>query len=98
MNEREEIIMRLEEAARDPLVANNQTARAAIVYFDERARAIEIANSRRDEPALGNPLSGEKNADLRAYLRYVGETLVGRNPDFDRMFSRELFSEIDIDA
>jgi hypothetical protein len=59
---------------------------------------ITIANSRRDQPALSNELAGDKNADLRAYLRYVGEKLVDRYPDFDRMFSRELFNEIDIDA
>jgi len=98
VNEREEIIKRLQDAAYDPLVADNDVARAARMYFEERERAIGIANSRREQPALSNPLSGEKNADLRAYLRYVGETLVGRNPDFDRMFSRELFSEIDVDA
>jgi hypothetical protein len=98
IKERTAIIMELENAARDQLVTNNEVAIAARTYFDERNRAIEIANSRRELPALGNPLSGDKNADLRAYLRYIGEKLVDRYPDFDRMFSRELFNEIDIDA
>jgi hypothetical protein len=98
IKERTAIIMELENAARDQLVTNNEVAIAARTYFDERNRAIEIANSRRELPALGNPLSGDKNADLRAYLRYIGEKLVDRYSDFDRMFSRELFNEIDIDA
>ena len=92
------IITQLEDAARDNLADGNEVAVAARTYFDERQRAVDLANARRDQPALGSPLSGDKNADLRAYLRYVGEKLVDRYPDFDRMFSRELFNEIDIDA
>ena len=98
VNERAEIIQKLEEAANDPLVADNEIARAAKVYFETRSRLVNIANSRRTSPALSNPLSGTQNADLRAYLRYTGETLVRRYPEFDRMFSRELFNEVDMDA
>ena len=98
IRERPRIISQLERAARDELANGNEVAIAARAYFDERNRMITVANSRRDQPALSNELAGDKNADLRAYLRYVGEKLVDRYPDFDRMFSRELFNEIDIDA
>ena len=98
VNERAEIIQRLQTATQDSLVDDNPVARAARVYFEERDRAIAIAQARRDQPAMSNPLSGDKNADVRAYLRYVGETLVRRYPEFERMFSRELFREVDVDS
>ena len=102
INQQADTIRKIEDASRDPLMAGNEIARAAVVYFDARAEAIEIANQRRiaggGQAALQNALSGNANADLRAYLRHTGEMLVNRFPEFERLFSRELFNEIDIDA
>ena len=101
INEQADTIRKLEDAARDPLADNNAIAKAARLYFDARNNAIEIAQARRvqdgRQPVLANPLSGKANADLRAFLRHTGDVLVDQYPDFERVFSRELFNEIDVE-
>jgi len=83
------------------LMDGNEIAVASRLYFDRRADMIQIAQARRSEqgqmPAVANELSGRANADLRAFLRHTGEVLVNRYPEFERVFSRELYDEIDID-
>ena len=94
-------IRKLEVAARDPLMDGNEIAVASRLYFDRRADMIQVAQARRSAegqmPAVANELSGRANADLRAFLRHTGEVLVNRYPEFERVFSRELYDEIDID-
>lgn len=101
INELADTIRKLEVAARDTLVDGNEIAVAARLYFDKRNDMIGVAQARRQQaggmPAVANELSGKANADLRAYLRHTGEILVKRYPEFERMFSRELYDEIDID-
>jgi hypothetical protein len=101
INEQADTIRKLELAARDPLMGDNDIAKAARLYFDNRQQAIDIAQARRvqegRQPVLANPLSGKANADLRAFLRHTGEVLVDQYPDFERVFSRELFNEIDVE-
>ena len=36
------------------------------------------------------------NGDLRQYMRTVGETLMRRYPEFERMYARVLFDEVDL--
>ena len=81
--------------------ADNEIAKAAKVYFEQREVAIEIANERRNlqgKPDSNiNPLSGAANKDLRAVLRTMGQQLTLRFPEFARMYDRALFREIDLD-
>ena len=65
---------------------------------------IALANQRRldrgQPPAMDNPLSGVANADLRAYLRHTGDrlSLQPQLEGFERVWSRVLFDEVDVEA
>ena len=89
------VIIKLSEAAYDPQLDGNTIAEAARVYFDAREYAIGIADERRGKAAPDNPLDGNRNSDLRAYLRDIGDRLSSAYPDFKRMYDRALFNEID---
>lgn len=98
VQERGRIISELEQATQYGVSVGNDIAKVASVYFDYRNKAIAVANARRGQEAIANPLSGNANADLRLLLRQVGELLVTNHPEFGRMYTRELFNEIDLDA
>jgi len=100
VQERGRVIAELQQATVYAASKENPSniAKAASTYFDYREKAIEVANARRGQEAMANPLAGDVNADLRLLLRNVGELLVTRYPEFERMYSRELFNEIDLDA
>jgi len=99
INARDTVLYQLGRASRDPLIQATEIGRAANMYFAERDRVIEVAQRRRAEKGLpmanSNQLSGNDNMDLRLGLRLYGERLVGRFPMFDRMWSRELFGEVE---
>lgn len=100
INDRNEVLTKLSEASRDPLIQTTEIGLAASMYFSERDRLIGIANERRRQGgspiANINPLSGSDNVDLRLQLRLLGERLAQRYPGFDRMWSRELFNEVEV--
>lgn len=93
-------INKLQQAAFDPAMANNESAIAARKYFTARDRLIQRAMTRRfhtgASTAVRNPLEGDDYADLRMELRFLGERLAREYPMFERVWSRELFDEVDL--
>lgn len=97
-------IANLETAANDPLATDNPIAKGLRGYFEVRDQMISIANQRRIDagkpPVTENALSGAGNADLRAILRHTGD-MMSLNPElvgFERVWSRVLFDEVDIET
>ena len=86
-------IAELQVAAADPILDTNPVAQAARMYFDARNRALVEAQARGF-----TSLAGKQVADLRGWLRDIGEGLVKQVPQFERLYDRVLFNEIDIDA
>jgi hypothetical protein len=84
-------INKLYEAAKDKDLVGNPIASALQSYLRERDKALEVAKTR---GLVG--LSGKKAADLRGYLVRIGETLSDSFPEFEKLWSRILFNEVDI--
>ena len=86
-------IDQLRSAAVDPILNNNPIAEGARVYFEARDLARQEAE-RRGFTTLG----GKNVADLRTWLRNLAEQIIAQYPEFERVYDRVLFTEIDIDA
>lgn len=86
-------INQLREAANDPRLANNPVAEALNLYLQARDAALSVVQARGFVQ-----LSGKQMSDLRGQLRQVGDLLVQQFPEFERLYERVLFNEIDIDA
>lgn len=81
----------LYEAVKEPSLEGNPIVDALKTYFEFRDQALEVARS------IGlSGLSGQKMADGREFLRKVGEDLAARIPEFERLWSRVLFNEVDL--
>ena len=69
------------------------------MYSNYRDQAIAIAVQRTEDGVdTGKLLSRKENADLRQWLRKVGETIIsGSNPtpQFERVWTRVFFDEVD---
>lgn len=79
----------LDEARRalsDPAIANTEAGHAAAIYFYLRDKAIANAN--------GGSLSGQDDAELRAWLRGKGEQLVNDFPEFKVMWTKMFKNEV----
>lgn len=97
INERDQILNQIIEAAQEsPFLEDNDVARAIRVYADYRQAAIEQATFRNDGVDTGSLLKRTDNADLRQWLREVGDTLTQRYPEFERVWTRVLFDEVDL--
>lgn len=83
----------LRDAANDPRLADNPVAEALKVYLQARDAAYEVVQARGFVSITGKQMS-----DLRGQLRQVGEILVQQFPEFERLYDRVLFNEIDIDV
>lgn len=93
-------IQRLQNALELDATADNAAANGMREYFTYRDEMIRIANARRvsegrREVDEGQALRGDANADLRAVLRIVGFGLTQTNPEFSRVWSDVLFTEVD---
>ena len=86
-------INQLRDAANDPRLADNPVAEALKIYLEARDAALSVVQARG-----GVQLSGDKMVDLRGQLRQVGDLLTQQFPEFERLYERVLFNEIDIDA
>jgi hypothetical protein len=84
-------IKQLEDAVKDPNLANNQVAIAARLYLQTRESVMAEANSR----GLTSIDRSKNAADLRGYLREYAVTLKTQYPDFARMYDRLLLQEVD---
>lgn len=93
VNERKTRINKLYDAVNDERLDNNPVAEATRVYLRARNEALAIARSRGVETGIG----GKKNADIRGQLFRLGEQLADQFPEFDRLWDRVLFGEVDID-
>jgi hypothetical protein len=92
-NKLESTISEIGKAVSDPILDSNQIAQATRLYLDVRQQVLDEAAARGLKT-----LGGKKVADLRGYLRDVAEQIIARYPEFERLYSRVLFDEIDIDA
>jgi hypothetical protein len=86
-------------AANDSRVEGNPVAEAVKTYNEYRTWALESAQARRQvagrAPAISNILDGDANADLRAYLRDIGERIIQNTPEFSRVYDAVFYYEID---
>ena len=97
IEEREQTLNQLLEAARrSPGLQDNEIAKAIRMYDIYRTKAINEAIGRNDGVDTGSLLSRAANADLRQWLRTVGDTIIGRTPEFERVWTRVFFDEVDI--
>jgi len=85
-------ILKIRDAAFDPILADNPIAKATRAYFEFRDQAqTELENRGIDS----KDLTVKKAADLRAYLRNVADILIRRYPEFERLFDRVFYNEIE---
>lgn len=75
------------------LLEGNPIIEPARIYFQQRELALQEAETRGLET-----LKGKAVADLRAWLRDIGDQLVRQYPGFERLYDRVLFNEIDLDS
>lgn len=75
------------------LLEGNPIIEPARVYFRQRDLALQEAQNRGLQT-----LNGKAVADLRAWLRDIGDQLVRQYPEFERLYDRVLFNEIDLDS
>jgi len=98
LGEREILIARLFDAAREaPELVDNPVGEAVRAYEAYRQNAINEALVRSGGVYTDGLLTRKANADLRQYLRNIGETIINRIPEFERVWSRLLFDEVDVD-
>lgn len=93
INEASSRIEQVKAAAFSDLLNDNPISTPVRIYFQQRDLALQEAQSR----GL-NTLKGRAVADLRAWLRDIGDQLVRQYPEFERIYDRVLFNEIDLDA
>lgn len=84
-------INQLFEAMGDEDLQDNPVAKGLMEYYRYRQEALAVANSR----GLVS-LAGKTNADLRAVLRRAGETIALSIPEFERVWERVLYNEVDL--
>ena len=83
-------------AAFDPDLDGNPVAEALRVYGKYRRQAIDEAVIRAGGIETSGLLSRTANSDLRQWLRNIGTRITNRYPEFERVWSRLLFDEVDI--
>ena len=93
INEASARLEQVREVAFSDLLGGNPIAEPARVYFLQRDLALQEANAR----GL-TTLKGKAASDLRAWLRGIGDQLVRQYPEFERLYDRVLFNEIDLDS
>jgi hypothetical protein len=86
-------VNQLREAANDPRLSDNPVAQALQVYMQARDAALQAAQARGFRT-----ITGLQTSDLRGQLRQVGEILIQQFPEFERLYDRVLFNEIDLDV
>ena len=82
-------------AAFDPDFDGNPVAEALRGYAVYRQQAIDEATIRAGGQYTSALLRRKDNADLRQWLRTIGEQIGNRYPEFDRVWNRVLFDEVD---
>ena len=85
------LITQVEIAAKDPILASNPVAEAAKAYFDARSQALTEAQRR---GYVG--ITGKNTVDLRQWLAAFADTLTLKYPEFQRLYDRLLYNELDL--
>lgn len=84
-------IKQLQDAVKDPNLANNNVAEAARQYLQARDEVLVEASNR----GLNSIDRSKNTADLRGYLREYAIALKAQYPDFARLYDRLLLQEVD---
>jgi hypothetical protein len=92
-NRLESQITQILAAVGDDILDGNPVAEATRIYMDARDQALQEAVNRGF-----TSLGGKNVADLRAWLRNVADGIIVSYPQFERIYDRVLFNEIDLDA
>ena len=92
-NRLESQITQILAAVNDDILDGNPVAEATRIYMDARDQALQEALNRGF-----TSLGGKNVADLRAWLRNVADGIIVSYPQFERIYDRVLFNEIDLDA
>jgi hypothetical protein len=97
INERQQILAQIIDASENaPSLQGNAVARSVRTYNGYREQALAVAIQRNDGVDTGSLLTRKENADLRQWLRKVGDTLTSRpNSQFERVWTRVFFDEVD---
>jgi hypothetical protein len=97
INERQQILAQIIDASENaPSLQNNAVARSVRTYNVYREQALAVAIQRNDGVDTGSLLTRKENADLRQWLRKVGDTLTSQpNSQFERVWTRVFFDEVD---
>jgi len=76
-----------------PQLENNGVAKSIATYLDYRDKAVQqyVASGGKE----GGFDTAKKAEPLRDYLVSIGQALIQQNPDFARIWDRELSSEVD---
>ena len=77
----------------DPILDNNPVAVPTRRYLEARMKALAEAEAR---GYLS--LQGKNVSDLRGWLRNIADGLLAGYPEFEKIYNRVLFNEIDVDA
>lgn len=85
-------IENVRDAAFDSILDNNKIAIATRAYFQARDNAI---NELQNRGIVSGDLGVKTASDLRAALRNVADILIGRYPEFERLFDRVFYNEIE---
>ena len=94
INEREQVMLEIRNAAQDAELNGNPVAEASRIYFQYREEALQEA-ARRTGEYKDTALGLKANGDLRQWMRKVGEALMDQYPEFQRIYARVLFDEVD---
>lgn len=95
INERQQTMLEIQNASLDAELNGNPVAEASRVYFEYRDQALQEATRRNNGEFNESLLTRKANADLRQWMRKVGEALMDEYPEFQRIYSRVLFDEVD---
>ena len=87
VNELKNDLLTLRRMVQDKRLADNPVTRSIILYLNAHDQALAKAG--------GKSLQSKKATPLRAQLYSFGESLAFQNPEFDRIWTRLLVSEVE---
>lgn len=92
INAQEARINEVIRAAQDPILDDNPVAIATRTYLQYRSQALNELAAR---GIVSGDLTVQAGADIRAYLRNVADVLVQNYPEFERMYDRVFYNEVE---
>jgi hypothetical protein len=95
IRERPQILEQVIQAATSDLLADNPVAQGASLYIKYREEVLSEAIRRNNGVERTGMLTRKENADLRRVLREYADQVMARYPEFQRLYSRVFFDEVD---